>query len=113
MGVVFQIVGVLAGGWVLARVAVWLRLPALLGMIIAGTLVGTLDLPAALPGPRLEQWSSPLRVAIPTVLLLRAGLGISLPELRRLGSLGLRLGIIPVCVPLFPESILPRAGPFP
>jgi NhaP-type Na+/H+ or K+/H+ antiporter len=84
------------GTYLLGRVAGLAKLPPLLGMIFAGTLVATLDLPAGLAGPRLEQWSSPLRVAIPTVLLLRAGLGISLPELRRLGTLGLRLGIVPL-----------------
>ena len=96
MALVLDCLLLLLGTVLLARLVAWVKLPALLGMIIAGTLVGTLDLPAALPGPRLEQWSSPLRVAIPTVLLLRAGLGISFPDLRRLGSLGLRLGIIPL-----------------
>jgi len=82
--------------YLLARLVTLTGLPALLGMIAAGTLVATLDLPAGMAGPRLEDWSSPVRVAIPTVLLLRAGLGISLPQLRRLGSLGLRLGVIPL-----------------
>ena len=82
--------------YLLARLVTLTGLPALLGMIAAGTLVATLDLPAGMAGPRLEDWSSPVRVAIPTVSLLRAGLGISLPQLRRLGSLGLRLGVIPL-----------------
>lgn len=80
----------------LARVVGVVGLPPLLGMIFAGTMVAGLDLGSQFTGPRLEDYSSPLRVAIPTVLLLRAGLGLSLAELRRLGTLGMRLGFIPL-----------------
>jgi Kef-type K+ transport system membrane component KefB len=80
----------------LARAASALRLPPLLGMIFAGALLGFLDLPAALPGPRLEGFSGPLRLAVLAVVLLRAGLGMSISDLRSSGSLGLRLGSVPM-----------------
>jgi solute carrier family 9B (sodium/hydrogen exchanger), member 1/2 len=82
--------------WLLARVVGLAGLPPLLGMIFAGTVVAGLDLGAQFTGPRLEEYSSPIRVVIPTVLLLRAGMGLSLTELRRLGTLGMRLGFIPL-----------------
>jgi len=82
--------------WLLARAVGMVGLPPLLGMIFAGTLVAGLDLGSQFAGPRLEDYSSPIRVAIPTVLLLRAGLGLSLAELRGLGTLGMRLGLIPL-----------------
>ncbi|MBJ95546.1 MAG: hypothetical protein CMP23_13875 [Rickettsiales bacterium] len=89
---------VLLGGcaWLLARLAARLGVPPLLGMILAGVLLARLQLPFGPEALRLDSLSSPLRVALPTVLLLRAGLGLSVAELRRVGSVGLRLGFLPL-----------------
>ncbi len=97
MALLLDVLLLAAATVLLARGAALVRLPPLLGMIMAGTLVAGIDLGFdSLRGPRLEEFSSPLRVAIPTVLLLRAGLGLSVTELRRLGTLGMRLGFIPL-----------------
>lgn len=84
------------GTVILARIAKLLRVPPLLGMIVAGVIVAALDLTAGLPGPGLELVSSPLRLAALTVVLLRAGLSISLEDLRAAGGLGLRLATLPM-----------------
>ncbi|MBW2528216.1 MAG: cation:proton antiporter [Deltaproteobacteria bacterium] len=85
-----------AGAIALAQVARWLRLPPLLGMLAAGVVFGALNVDAGLGGPRLEDYSSPIRTAVLALVLLRAGLGIPLEELRRSGALGLRLAILPL-----------------
>jgi len=97
MALLLDVLLLAAATGVLARCAALARLPPLLGMIVAGTLVAGFNAELDhLGGPRLADFSSALRVAIPTVLLLRAGLGLSVTELRRLGALGMRLGFIPL-----------------
>lgn len=84
------------GTLVLAAAARKVGLPPLLGMIIAGVVVGAFDLSAGLDGPRLDDFSSSIRLAVLTVILLRAGLGISGSDLRIAGPLGLRLATLPL-----------------
>jgi Kef-type K+ transport system membrane component KefB len=94
------------GTIVLARVARLLRLPPLLGMLAAGVLVGALDIASGLSGPRLEAYSSPIRTGVLALVLLRAGLGIPQAELRRTGTLGVRLAVLP----LLGDAALVTAG---
>ncbi len=70
-----------------------LRLPPLLGMLIAGLILGNLpgELLSALP----ESWSVALRLLALTIILLRAGLGLDLVALRRLPGPFLRLAFLP------------------
>lgn len=96
MALVLDCLLLAAGTLALARAAPRLRLPPLLGMIAAGVAVSALALSEGLPGPRLELISSPVRLIALSVVLLRAGLGISLADLRAAGGLGLRLASIPM-----------------
>ncbi len=84
------------GTTALAWLARYCRLPPLLGMIVAGMVFGALDLTASLQGPGLESISTPVRLGALTVVLLRAGLGLSIEDLRAAGGLGLRLATIPM-----------------
>lgn len=81
----------------LAAAARKVGVPPLLGMVIAGVIVGAFDLSSGLDGPRLDELSSPIRLAVLAVILLRAGLGISRSDLRTAGPLGLRLAVLPLC----------------
>jgi len=87
-----QLIAILLAAWVLARLAGVARLPPLIGMILGGALV------AALPWPdtSLQPVSSPVRLAVLALVLLRAGLGLSVADLRRAGPLALRLGMLPL-----------------
>jgi len=80
----------------LARLARAAGLPPLLGMIIGGALVGVLVDIHPLDALRLDDVSRPIRLAVLALVLLRAGLGISLPQLKKAGGLGLRLGGLPL-----------------
>ena len=82
--------------WLLARAARACGIPALLGMICGGVLVAALG-----PQGQGEPWtlttiSSPVRLAVLALVLLRAGLGLSTEDLRHAGRLGLRLGLLPL-----------------
>lgn len=92
-----QIGAVILAAYLLARLTAWIRLPALLGMIVAGALVGNLLL-HHLPTPTLglKQVSPYARQAVLAIILLRAGLGISLADVRQSGGLALSLGLIPM-----------------
>ncbi len=77
------------GGFVAAR----LRMPPLLGMLLAGIAVRNVpgDLLAALP----DSWSLVLRLIALTVILLRAGLGMDLNALIALRASLVRLAFLP------------------
>ncbi|MBT3222171.1 MAG: hypothetical protein HN348_24115, partial [Proteobacteria bacterium] len=80
----------------LARLAKWLHLPPLLGMIAAGVALAALDLTAELAGPHIDSVSAPIRLGALTVVLMRAGLGLSWTDVRDAGGLGLRLATLPM-----------------
>jgi len=77
------------GGFVASR----LRMPALLGMLLAGVAVRNVpgDLLEALP----DSWSLVLRLLALTVILLRAGLGMDLDALVALRASLVRLAFLP------------------
>ena len=78
-----------AGGYLASS----LQLPPLLGMLLAGIVVG--NLPDSFLGEVPDRWSLGLRLVALTVILLRAGLGLDLDALRGLqGSLA-RLAFLP------------------
>jgi len=102
VGLLVTAAGIFSTAVILAAALRKLRLPPLLGMICGGALVGHL-----LPEPLLPAWpyghwqlghvAAEVRQAILAVILLRAGLSLSRAELRRAGTLALRLGILPLC----------------
>lgn len=89
VALVLLFVAAAGGGWVASRV----RMPPLLGMLVAGFLLRNLPSEPiqALP----ENWSVALRLLALTVILLRAGLGLNLDALWRLQGAFLRLAFLP------------------
>lgn len=81
---------------VLARAATAVKLPAIVGMIVAGVIVRASAVGAELDGPALADVSGEVRLAVLAVVLLRAGLGIGLEDVRRAGGLAVRLGVLPM-----------------
>jgi len=87
------IVLILVGGWLFGRLASRIGLPGVLGMTVWGVVVGTLfrdSIPESL-------WAiAPfLKSLALIVILLRAGLGIRLPTLRKVGGVAIRMAFLP------------------
>ena len=95
---VLQIATVLAVAVGLGHGAKRLGLPSLLGMIVGGALAANAVFPY-LPAPEelsLSAVSSPGRLVVLAIVLLRAGLGLSRNDLRQAGGLAVGLGIVPM-----------------
>jgi NhaP-type Na+/H+ or K+/H+ antiporter len=95
---ILESLAVLAAAWGLGRLAKLARLPALLGMIAGGVLVANLISPTlpASTGFALSDMSPTIRLVVLAVVLLRAGLGLGLSDLRRTGAWALGFGLIPM-----------------
>ncbi len=117
MSATLTIAAALLAAWVLGRLARALGLPGMVGMLAGGALVGAglgpwldgVTLPGA--GLAVEGVARPVRLGALALVLLRAGLGLSLGDLRRGGPLALRLGLLPVaadalCVALAAHLLL-------
>ncbi len=85
----------LLGGVILGMLFERLRLPSLVGMIVAGILLGGSGLDIL--DPSLMACSTALRQGALVVILLRAGLALRLSELRRVGLPALLLSFLPAC----------------
>ena len=97
-----QLAIALASAWALGWITFRVRLPPLLGMILGGVLAGSVLLPL-LPGAAdpdraatLTAVAGHLRRVVLALVLLRAGLELSISDLRRAGGLTLRLGLLPM-----------------
>lgn len=79
----------------LGYLATRLRLPALVGMLLAGIILGPhgLDLLA----PQLLGISTELRRVALVIILMRAGLALNIAELRKVGRPALLLCFVPAC----------------
>ena len=76
------------------------RLPPLLAMLVVGLLLrnvpgGAIDATVPLLGHSFAWWSSRIRAAALAVIMLRAGLGIDLDKLWKLGLATARLALMP------------------
>ncbi len=78
---------------VLGRVAVWLRLPALVGMLLAGIILGGSGFD--LLSSELMDISQELRQIALVIILMRAGLALDIGVLRRVGRPALLLCFVP------------------
>ncbi|MDC7239374.1 MAG: cation:proton antiporter [Spirochaetales bacterium] len=87
------IVLTLIGGWIFSRVFSRIGLPGVLGMIIWGMLMGVFS-GGSIPGS-LEELSPFLKSMALIVILLRAGLGISVKTLTRVGKTALLMAFLP------------------
>lgn len=86
------ILAALLGNWIFGRVG----LPGILGMLVAGVLLGPSGLDMV-EGGILAFLAEAKTVAL-IVILIRAGLGISRSALHRVGGPAVRLGVVPVIV---------------
>ena len=93
-GRAFALAVLFAGAAVLGRLVPYAGLPPLLGMLLAGLLLR--NVPGDLIAGFSDDWASLLKAAALSVILLRAGLGLSLPALRAMGGPTLRLAFGPV-----------------
>lgn len=85
-----------------------LRLPGLLGMLLAGILLGPYAL--RLLDPALLQISPDLRQMALIIILLRAGLNLNLQDLKRVGRPAVLLCFVPACFEI--AGMLLLAPPF-
>ena len=86
----------------------YLRLPALLGMLLAGVLIANIEsnfLLQHIP----SKWSSTIRKAALTIILIRAGLGLDINSLRSKSATTLRLATIPCLTEALVITLLVRA----
>ena len=84
---------VLLGGLFAGQMAARLKLPALLGMVLAGMVLGPQV--GNLIGPELLLAADGLRTVAVMVILMKAGLGLDWEKLAQQGSVAVRLGFLP------------------
>ncbi|KNC53383.1 uncharacterized protein AMSG_08888 [Thecamonas trahens ATCC 50062] len=85
-----------AGAALAGHVAPYLAMPPLLGMLVAGLVLR--NVPGGLLDGFDDEWASVLKSSALAVILIRGGLGLSLPALKAMGMPTLRLSTIPVLV---------------
>ncbi len=102
MSATLTLAAALLAAWILGRIARAIGLPSVVGMLAGGLLVGAGFGPwmagVELPGGALavESIARPVRLGALALVLLRAGLGLSMGDLRRGGALAFRLGLLPM-----------------
>ena len=87
------IVLILVGGWLFGRLASRIGLPSVLGMTIWGVLIGSLW--GDFIPPALWEMAPFLKSLALIVILLRAGLGINVTSLRKVGLVAVKMAFIP------------------
>lgn len=90
------IVAILLGGWLAGRLFTRCGLPTVLGMVVWGAVFAML-FRAHIP-PLLGQVDGLLKSFALIVILLRAGLGIRMDALRRVGMAAVLLGFVPCLI---------------
>lgn len=93
MELIWDVVVVAGSGLVAGALARRAGLPRLVGMLLAGVLVGPHGL--GLLSPHVLDLSDTIRVGALIVILLKAGLGLDRQQLKSQGSVALRLGVLP------------------
>ena len=91
---IFNLAIILIIAFIMGEIFIRLKLPALIGMILTGIVLG----PSLLNfiDPRVLQISSDLRLIALIIILLRAGFGIRKDELNEVKSSVIKLSFIPV-----------------
>lgn len=87
---------VLATGLIAGEIAARLKLPRLIGMLLAGILIGP-DLLDVMPAQMSELSDQIRRIAL-LIVLLKAGLGLDKEKILRNGSVAVRLGFLPAVI---------------
>ena len=82
----------LFGGWIFKK----LRLPGLLGMILAGIIISPYSLD--LIGESMRNVSADIRQIALVIILTRAGLSLNVSDLKKTGRPALLLSFVPACL---------------
>jgi NhaP-type Na+/H+ or K+/H+ antiporter len=88
-----SIIWILLMGFFGGQIAHRLRLPALVGMVLVGILLGPQI--GALISPAVLEAADSLRTIAVVVILMKAGLGLDREKLAQQGTVALRLGFLP------------------
>ncbi len=88
-----SLVLMLLGGIISIRVFQWIKLPGLLGLIILGIVIGPYT--TAILDESMLLISEDIRMLALIVILLRAGLGLDLEILRKVGFTAIKMSAIP------------------
>ena len=88
-----SIIWILLGGFFVGQIAQRLQIPALVGMILIGILLGSQGINAL--GDEILGIAKDLRVIAVMVILMKAGLGLDRQKLSQQGTVALRLGFLP------------------
>ena len=89
----FGLILILLGGFIGGQIARKFGAPPLLGMMLAGILLGWQG--NSLISPQLLDLADALRSIAVTIILMRAGLGLDRDRLIKQGSVAIRLGFLP------------------
>ena len=96
---------ILVGGGLIAFLFPKLRLPALLGYLCFGLLLGYFHLIA----PEILEVSSEIRKFALIIILLKAGLSLNLNDLKKVGRPAILISFVPACVEMCAVGLL---GPY-
>ena len=96
---------ILVGGGLIAFLFPKIRLPALLGYLCLGLLLGTFNLMA----PEILSVSSEIRKFALLIILLKAGLNLNLKDLKKVGRPAILMSFVPACVEMCAVGLL---GPY-
>ena len=88
-----SIIWILLAGFFTGQIARWLKIPALVGMVLAGIFLGPQAANVLSPG--VLDAANSLRVIAVMVILMKAGLGLDREKLAQQGTVALRLGFLP------------------
>jgi len=92
-GGVWAVTLIWAGAHVGGMLAQWCKLPSLVGMLVFG--LALRNVPGKLVDDLPERWSSDIRAAGLSVILLRSGLELDLDAFRSIGWMAARLTVMP------------------
>ena len=95
-GWILQLLGLFAISYAAGLLVEKLGLPAVLGCLVAGLGYGATLGPTLHSPDGLQSYSSDLRLAVLSLILLRAGFSISLKDFKDSGSIALKLGTLPL-----------------
>lgn len=100
----FSIVIIIACGIAFKRLFEVIKIPGLLGLILGGILLGPYG--GNLLDPGFMEFSTEIRLLALIIILLRAGLGLNLEVLRRIGMTALKMSLLPCLLEGFTVFLL-------
>jgi solute carrier family 9B (sodium/hydrogen exchanger), member 1/2 len=95
---------IIIGGFALSEISYRLKLPRIVGMLIAGILLGPFVF--NLIAPEVLAISTDLRQIALVIILLRAGLSLNLRDLKKVGKQAILLSFLPASFEIVGAVIL-------